>query len=270
MSAPARSLLFVPGHRPDRFDKAMASGAHTVILDLEDAVAEDSKSVARDAVFDYLRNGKNALVRMNAMDTPWFADDLAMLRSLPHAGVMLPKAATLSLEHTAAALQSQSIVALVETVQGFMELAAMGRVPGLSRFAFGSVDFGVDSGILDEGDAMTMIRTQIVLHSRAAGLPAPVDGVSVNFRDAEAMEADARRSRQLGFGGKLCIHPAQVSVVNAAYAPSAEDKAWAVRVLQAFEASRGAATSLDGKMIDLPVVELARRIAESQPHKALA
>jgi len=257
----ARSFLFVPGHRPDRFAKAAASGAHEIVLDLEDSVAPDAKAAARDAVAAWLRGGGPGLVRINAADTPWYEEDLAMLQAVAGAGVMLPKADALSLAHTAAALPGRPLVALLETVRGFMDLAAMAKLPGLVRIAFGSVDFGVDSGMADEADAMTPVRTQIVLHSRASGLAAPVDGVSVNFGDAERMHADAVRSRQLGFGGKLCIHPAQVAAVHRAFTPTEEERAWAGRVLAAFEASAGAATAVDGKMIDLPVVEKARRIA---------
>lgn len=255
-----RSFLFVPGHRDDRFDKAVASGADAVILDLEDAVAPEAKQSARAAVRAWLAAGGQALVRINAADTAWFADDLEMLGALPHAGVMLAKADVASLARTLAALPGREVIALLETVAGFMELAALSRVPGLTQIAFGSVDFGIDSGIVDTGDAMTAVRSQIVLHSRFAGLRAPLDGVSVSFHSAEQMYADALRSCQLGFGGKLCIHPSQVAAVNRAFAPSAEEQAWALRVLQAFDASAGAATAVDGKMVDRPVVERARRI----------
>ncbi|SEB21811.1 CoA ester lyase [Variovorax sp. YR216] len=261
MPRAARSLLFVPGHRPDRFDKAAACGAHQVVLDLEDAVAPEAKAEAREAVAGWLKRGGRALVRINAADTAWHEADLDMLKPFSHAGAMLAKADRPSLAHTVAALPGRPVVALVETVAGYLDLPALCAVRGLSRIAFGSVDFGIDSGIADEGEAMTPVRVQIVLQSRLAGLAAPVDGVSVNFSDAGRMRADALRSRQLGFGGKLCIHPAQVPAVNQAFEPTEEERAWAGRVLAAFEASAGAATALDGKMIDRPVVERARRIA---------
>jgi citrate lyase subunit beta/citryl-CoA lyase len=257
----ARSFLFVPGDRPERFAKAAASGAHEVILDLEDAVAPEAKAHARTAVAAWLADGARARVRINAADTEWFEQDLAMARAAPSAGVMLPKADAASTAQVAHALPGRSIVALVETVGGYMELRQLAAIPGLHRIAFGSVDFAGESGIADEGDAMTAIRTQIVLESRHAGLMAPIDGVSVEFGDEERMRSDALRSRQLGFGGKLCIHPRQVAPVNAAFLPTAGEVRWAQRVLAAFEASHGAATAVDGKMIDKPVVERARRIA---------
>jgi citrate lyase subunit beta/citryl-CoA lyase len=258
----SRSLLFVPGDRPERFDKAAASGAHDVILDLEDAVAPAAKQTARDSVAAWLAGGRPALVRINAADTEWHADDVAMVRAAPGAGVMLPKADAEWLARTARALPGRRLVALLETVAGYMELRPMAAVAGLERIAFGSVDFCVDSGIADEGDAMTAIRTQIVLESCRAGLVAPVDGVSVEFRDESRMRAYALRSRQLGCGGKLCIHPAQVAAVNGAFLPTSGELQWARRVLAAFEQSRGAATAVDGKMIDKPVVERARRIVD--------
>jgi citrate lyase subunit beta/citryl-CoA lyase len=256
----ARSLLFVPGDRPERFAKAAASGAHEVVLDLEDAVAPASKDAAREAVAAWLAEGHPALVRINAIDTPWYEDDMKMLRAAPGAGLMLPKAEGASLAHTLRALTGRRVIALVETVAGYMGLRTLVALDGLARIAFGSVDFAADSGIADEGDAMTAIRTQIVLTSCLAGLEAPIDGVSLEFKDDALMRRDALRARQLGFGGKLCIHPNQVAAVNGAWQPTSAERDWARRVVAAFQASQGAATAVDGKMIDKPVVERARRI----------
>lgn len=256
----ARSLLFVPGHRPERFDKAVASGAHAVVLDLEDAVAPAAKAQARTAVAGWLAAGGQALVRINAAQTEWFEDDLRMLQAQHGAGVMLPKADAVSLRRTVQALPGRRVVALLETVAGYLDVRALAAVPGLERIAFGSVDFASESGIADEGEALTSVRTRIVLESCHAGIAAPIDGVSLGFTDEGAMQADARRSRGLGFGGKLCIHPAQVAAVNAAFRPTPQELDWARRVLAADEASAGAATAVDGKMIDKPVVEKARRM----------
>lgn len=265
MSRIARSFLFVPGDRPERFEKALASGAHDIILDLEDAVAPAAKAQARAAVAAWLAQGRRVLVRINAAQTEWYADDLQMLLSVPQAGVMLPKADAANLLRTAQALPGRRLVALLETVGGYMDLPRLAAVPGLERIAFGSVDFASESGIADEGEALTAVRTQIVLTSCHAGLVAPIDGVSVNFSDEQQMRTDALRSRALGFGGKLCIHPRQVGATHAAFLPSADEVAWATRVLAAFEASAGAATAVDGKMIDKPVVDRARRIIGDAP-----
>ena len=257
---PARSLLFVPADRPQRFAKAVDSGAHQVVLDLEDAVAPAAKDIARNEVSAWLAAGRRAVVRINAADTPWFADDLRLLRSLPGAELMLPKAEPEATAQAAAALQGRPLIALLETARGLAGLEAVASTPGVVRIAFGSVDFCADTGIEDEGEALTCVRIRLVLASRLAGLAPPVDGVSVEFTDLQRMQQHALRSRQLGFGGKLCIHPRQVSAVHAAFRPSEADRAWAGRVLAAFEASGGAATSVDGKMVDKPVVERARQI----------
>jgi citrate lyase subunit beta/citryl-CoA lyase len=174
---------------------------------------------------------------------------------------VVPKADAATLPEVAAALPGRHLIALLETVKGWMELDRLAAVPGLSRIAFGSIDFALETGIVDEGDAMTSIRTRIVLASCHAGLAAPVDGVSVEVNDEALMRRHALRSLQLGFGGKLCIHPRQVAAVNAAFRPEPSQVDWALRVLAAFEASGGAATAVDGKMVDKPVVEQARRIA---------
>ncbi len=260
MNPIARSLLFVPGARPERFDKAAASGAHEVVLDLEDAVAPAAKDEARMAVAGWLAKGYRAIVRINAADTAWYEQDLKMMRAAPAACIMLPKADADSVNLTAGALPGRPIIALLETVQGLMTLQAMCAVPGVARIAFGSIDFALDSGIADEGEGLTSVRAQIALASRYAGLGAPIDGVSQEFVDEQVMQAEALRSKQLGFGGKLCIHPRQVVPVNQAFQPSEADITWAHRVIDAFSASGGGATAVDGKMIDKPVMERARLI----------
>lgn len=255
-----RSLLFVPGDRPERFDKALASGAHAVVLDLEDAVAPAAKVGARGAVAAWLAGGKRAVVRINGADTPWFADDVAAVTAAGAAALMLPKAEPASLA-AAAAASKLPLIALVETVAGVLGLRELARAPGVVRLAFGSIDFSAESGIADEADALTAVRNQIVLESCHAGLQPPIDGVSVELDSAELMQRHALRSRQLGFGGKLCIHPRQVAPVNAAFQPSQQELDWAQRVLAAFASSGGAVTVVDGKMVDLPVMQRARRIA---------
>ncbi|MBF5004862.1 HpcH/HpaI aldolase/citrate lyase family protein [Diaphorobacter caeni] len=256
----SRSFLFVPGDRPERFAKAAASGAHDIILDLEDAVSIDAKPRAREAVREWLGQGNSALVRINSAATPWFDEDLKMIAAVPNAAVMLPKADERSLAHVVSQLPGRRIVALIETVAAYLDLKAVCAVAGVEQLAFGSVDFSTESGIADEDHALDAVRTQIVLESVRAGMLPPIDGVSVNFSDAALIAQDTLRSRQLGFGAKLCIHPAQVAPVNGAFAPSAAEIDWAQRVLAAFEASGGAATAVDGKMIDKPLVDKARRI----------
>lgn len=256
-----RSLLFVPGSRPERFDKALAAGADAVIVDLEDAVAPADKLSARESLRAWLRPEHAVVVRINAADTPWFADDIALCAQPGVAAVMLPKAER---AETLAALMeagAKSVLPLIESAAGFAALRIIAAAPGVQRLVFGSIDFQLDLGMRDaHEDELLYFRSQIVLASRLAGLAAPIDGVSTAIDDAEALHADVQRARRLGFGGKLCIHPKQVAGVHRGFAPSADELAWAQRVLDAAAAAGGAAIAVDGKMVDKPVLLRAERL----------
>lgn len=264
MSRIARSLLFVPGSRPDRFDKALAAGADAVVVDLEDAVAPDAKVAARHALASWLaRASASVLVRVNAADTDGFADDLALCGHAAVAGVVLPKAERRAdLAHASAIAAGKRLYPLIETAAGYDALRTLASAPGVERLVFGSIDFQVDLGIDGEGDELLMFRSGLVLASRLAGLRAPVDGVSTAIDDADALRADVARARKLGFGAKLCIHPKQVAVVDAAFAPTDAERDWARRVLDAAERSGGAAVAVDGKMVDKPVILRAKAILD--------
>lgn len=270
--ARARSFLFVPATRPERFAKALASGADAVIIDLEDAVAPADKSAARQALVqaflalapDPVQRSR-MLVRMNAAGTPWYAQDLALLRELVTQGlgaVMVPKAeSAANLGEVAAAIGSCPLLPLIESVAGLDAADAMAATPQVLRLAFGHLDFQADAGLAcgpDESE-LVPVRLALVLASRRARLPAPVDSVTTGTQDSAQLASDAARGRRAGFGGKLCIHPAQVAVVNAAFAPSAAERDWARRVVRAVEAAGGGVCSLDGRMVDAPVLLLAQR-----------
>ncbi|MFD4840512.1 HpcH/HpaI aldolase/citrate lyase family protein [Achromobacter sp. NPDC058515] len=260
-----RSYLFVPGDRPERFDKALASGAHAVILDLEDAVLPERKPQAREAVRQWMAaTGKRVFVRINPASTPWFADDCALLGCGALSGVMLPKAERVEeLEALRAGLSGdQQVIPLIETVAGVFQMPALARVPRVARLAFGSFDFMSDSGIQGDGAELDAVRTQFVLHSRHAGLLPPIDGVSLAIGDAAQLELDARRSRRWGFGAKLCIHPSQVPAVHAAFAPTSAEIDWARRVVNALASKPLGAIAVDGKLVDKPVAMLARSILD--------
>jgi len=258
-----RSYLFVPGDRPDRFDKAVATGAHAVILDLEDAVAPDRKDLARASMAAWLRDtSAQVILRINALDTPWHAPDLALLDLPAVRGVMLPKAQDAApLAALAARLRpGQALIPLVETVAGWFAAESLARVPGVLRLAFGSVDFNSDSGIQGDGEELNLVRSQLVLVSRLAGLQPPIDGVSLAIDDAQALDADVRRSRRFGFGAKLCIHPKQVAGVHAAFRPTPAEEQWARRVLSAVRDGGLGAIAVDGKLVDKPVLLLAQAL----------
>jgi citrate lyase subunit beta/citryl-CoA lyase len=259
-----RTYLFVPADRPERYAKARAAGADAVIVDLEDAVAPGAKGRARDALADALDEATPLIVRVNAAGTPWCDDDLALCRHPGVAAVMLPKADGIDAVCHAFETAFKDVLPIIESARGIEEVRAIARVPGVARLAFGSIDLAVDLGIdcaPDGGEAeLQPYRAQVVLASRLGGLAAPADGVSLAIDDAPRLRADAERSRRLGFGAKLCIHPKQIAVVQGVYAPDPERVAWARRVCAAFAASGGAAVAVDGEMIDLPVVERARAV----------
>ena len=271
MSAPC-SYLFVPGNRPERFIKARNAGADAVIFDLEDAVQPAEKALARDAVVNALGDAALAqaspqaplYVRINGAQTEWFADDVAALASHPAlAGLILPKAED---RESIAAIRKRAHAALtvspiVESARGYTRLDEVCGAVSVDRLMFGTLDFQLDLGMEANEDELNAFRSGIVLASRVAGLAAPVDGVSTVIDDAASIEADARRGKRLGFGGKLCIHPKQLAAVHRAYAWSEAEYDWAKRVLEAVRASGGAAVAVDGKMVDAPVILKAERIA---------
>jgi len=254
-----RSYLFVPGNRPERFDKACAAGAGAVIIDLEDAVAADEKIAARTLVKAWLSAAQPVLIRVNSADTEWFRDDLALCSMPGVAGIVLPKAERIEDIASAAGMNAAlAILPLIETAQSFAKLRALAQAPQVQRLLFGAIDFQLDLGISGDDDALLYFRSQLVLESRLAGLDAPVDGVTVAIDDAAQLLADTQRARRLGFGAKLCIHPRQVSHVNQCFHPSEEEIAWAGKVLAA--AAHGGAVAVDGKMVDRPVLRKAQEI----------
>ncbi len=270
----ARSLLFVPATKPERFAKALDSGADCIIIDLEDAVAEGSKDGAREQLAQHLPQltadqRARTVVRINAAGTPWHEADLALLRQWTGQGVavMCPKSEEPAAQHGVAQVlgEGANIVALVESLAGLDALDLIARVPQVVRLAFGHLDFQLDLGMRAsvEEPELAFARNALVAASRRARLPAPIDGVTTDTGSAERLAADARRARAFGFGGKLCIHPAQVAGVNEALGYSEAEQAWALRVLEEAARRGGEVFSLDGRMVDLPVIRAAEAIAAS-------
>ena len=258
-----RSFLFVPGIRPERFSKALTSGADTVIVDLEDAVVEADKAQARQYVADgasaFDASTTRVLVRINGFGTPWFDDDLALLTARGIDGVVLPKAESAEALLNVARVSGKPILPIVESALGVWQVLEVARAPGVERLVFGSVDFELDLDCSGSWDALLYARSRIVLASRVAGLLPPVDGVTVTLDDTAKLAADASAARRLGFGGKLCIHPKQVAQVNASFSPGEDELAKAREVVEAFERAGGGAVSVAGRMVDLPVLLKARR-----------
>lgn len=270
--ADAVTWLFVPGDRPDRFDKAAATGADAVILDLEDAVIPGAKELARSQVVSWLTRGwaddgggtrHRGWVRINAVGTPWYDGDVGALAPAPGLlGLVVPKAED---PGALVALREQlgsaiGIVALVESALGMHHAVEIAQVA--DRLAFGSIDYAVDLGAEHTPTALLHARSTMVLASRVAGIEGPVDGVTTALRDEELLTEDVAAAAELGFTGKLLIHPAQVAPVAQGFAPTPDEIQWARRVLTAVADAAAGAVSLDGSMIDKPVVDRARRILD--------
>ncbi|MES2400714.1 MAG: CoA ester lyase [Pseudomonadota bacterium] len=269
MTAPAvfepASYLFVPGNQPGRFDKALASGADRVIIDLEDAVAPADKSRAREAIAVWMAGIANhlsrLLIRINDRTTSWYADDLVLAGNVRIPCVMLPKCegASQVADVLARLPQHATVLPLIETARGMLALHDIASAKGVDRLAFGSLDYMADLDIPVGSLALDFAATQIALASRAAGIASPLAGVTPDL-DGARVAAEMAHARTLGFNAKMCIHPSQVATVHAILAPSNDELAWARRTLQAWNAATGGAIQLDGKMVDRPVVLRAERI----------
>jgi citrate lyase subunit beta/citryl-CoA lyase len=256
-----RSYLFVPGNRPDRFAKALAAGADAAIVDLEDAVPASEKSAARAALAGWLSPEHPMLIRVNGADTEWFRDDLALCGAPGVAGILLPKAENSdAIRLIAERAKGGAILPLIETARGFDNIRELARSPGVQRLGFGSIDFQHDLSIEGDDQELLYFRSHIVLVSRLAGIDSPVDGVTPDINDLDRVRAETMRAKRLGFGAKLCIHPKQVAAVNECFSATPEEETWARRVVDAASAARGAAISLDGKMVDRPVILRAEAI----------
>ncbi|HWH89869.1 MAG TPA: CoA ester lyase [Pseudomonas sp.] len=270
----AISYLFVPGNRPERFCKAAAAGADAIILDLEDAVHPDSKAAARDATRAWQEATPGVAcdryIRLNSVSSALFRQDLTWLGDMRYpercSGIFLPKAEcpeTLApvVERLLAWQPQLQIVAIIETAKGLQQVEAIAAIPGLARLAFGSLDFALDINCSQVPEAFLFARNRIVLASRTADLPAPIDGVTPAISDLEVVARDSHYARSLGFGAKLCIHPGQLPTVQRAFLPDSRQLAWAERVIRAVAAGSHA-VQVDGEMVDLPLIEHAQRLLD--------
>ena len=263
--AAIRSLLFAPGDDPRKLAKALASGATLVVADLEDAVTGPQKAAARETVAARLaeraaigaNTGARCAVRINALDEPFAADDLAMAAAAGADAVMVPKARAAAL-HSLDIASLPPIIAIVETAAGLQESAEIASAPGVWALLLGAVDLGLELRLTPRPDGLELLfaRSKLVIDSAAAGIAPPIDVVYVDFTDDAGLRAQCELARSLGFGGKACIHPAQVPVVADAFSPSAADLDHARRVVREYESARArgeGVVRVDGEMVDLPV-----------------
>lgn len=279
-----RSMLFVPGDRPERFAKAVASGADAVIFDLEDAVTAAGRPRAREDVAAFLRQGSRSVplwVRINPIDTEDAPLDLAAIGPARPDGVILPKArsgadlerldqwlAVLETAHGFAPGSIQVIALITECAQAVLNAASFAQAPArVTGYSWGAEDLAADIGAsanrTDDGEfefTFRLARASCLLSAAAAGVAA-IDTTDIEFRDVAAVERRARTSRRDGFVGKLAIHPAQIAAIHAAFSPTVEEVEWARRVVELLANSPGqGAVALDGKMIDRPHLRQAQRI----------
>jgi len=261
------NFLFVPGTRPERFAKALDSGANAVIIDLEDAVAPEDKETARNAIRTAwpsftTEQKKRLVIRSNSPGSKFYAADLILAQQLDITCLLIPKSESADQMNGAALLlPNTALIPMIETAIGLDHLREIANANQVIRLALGNLDLQADLGMvcdLQETELQTA-RYQIVLASRVAQIAPPVDGVTPSTDDVARIQDDAERAKRMGFGGKLCIHPKQVDIVRAAFMPSEQELAWANRVIEADKTSKGGAVKLDGRMIDRPVVLLAQR-----------
>jgi citrate lyase subunit beta / citryl-CoA lyase len=279
-----RNALFVPADRPERIAKAVTQPTDAVVVDLEDAVSEDSKDGARAIAVRALRAlaepHPHLLVRVNATGSPWFADDVDALAPLQDRlwGVVLPKATTaddvLVLQQRLASLrrgnettESVRVLPIVETAAGVLaahEIAAASDA--VTTLLFGAADLCAELQVetTADGDELLHARSQVVLAAAAAGLARPLDGPYLRLDDTEELRRSAAYAKRLGFGGQAVIHPAQLGVVSSVFAPDGDQVRWARAVHEAFAAAeregRASIRLADGTFVDYPVAKRARAI----------
>jgi len=301
----ARSLLAVPGSSPRMAQKALASAADEVFLDLEDAVAPGEKAAARAQVVRALREldwgGRRRLFRMNAPDTPYFHRDLVEV--VGGAGgavdaVLVPKVRRpedlyaidllLSAVEAEAGLEPGGVglEAQIESAGGLESAPGIARAtPRLSALHFGPGDYAASVGmpqrsigVADEwdeaygADRFHYAMHRIVVAARAAGLRA-LDGPVADYRDEEGLRRSSLRARSLGFDGKWCIHPAQIEVVNRVFSPTEEEVGWAKQVVAAYERAEAAgsgAVAVDGQMVDAASIRMAQSTLERARRAGMA
>jgi citrate lyase subunit beta/citryl-CoA lyase len=275
-----RSFLFAPGNHARRVEKALTLAADAVILDLEDAVAISEKPATRGlvvAAFGTPRQGR-LYVRVNAYATEWCYADIVAVARAGLDGIILPKVEAAdqlrSVDWLLSALERErglpiggiDLVPIIETAVGMSAVGAIAASGSRTkRLAFGAGDYTLDLGMVWSRDEAELLpaRSAVVMASRAAGIEPPLDTVWADLRDAEGFARSAEHAAALGFQGKMCIHPDQIAVANAAFSPTEAQLAWAKRVIGAFdeaEAKGLASIQLDGQFIDYPIVQRARQV----------
>ncbi|MEU6377989.1 CoA ester lyase [Streptomyces sp. NPDC046909] len=268
MTAPPLTWLYVPGDRPHVVTKALTAGADVVVIDLEDAVAPDRKSYARDATAELLSEPRPSPVhvRVNALESPLAAADLTALAALPGlSGLRLPKVTsarqitTIAERTPPAAGGALSLYALLETALGVERAYDIATAhPSLRGIALGEADLRADLGVRDDA-GLDWSRSRVIVAARAAALPPPPQSVHPDIRDLEGLAASCAHGRTLGFLGRAAIHPRQLPVIEQAYLPTTREIEQAETIVKAATVEQGAQALPDGSFIDAAVVAAAQR-----------
>ena len=277
-----RSLLFVPASRPDRYARALASGADVVCVDLEDAVAPADKAAARGSVMHLMAGGgwlpARSTVRVNPASTAEGTADLAALAELlpaaevhPELTVVVPKADTPEdVEAVRAPLRAAgwrpAVVAMVETARGLEAAPEIAGAPGVVALFLGGVDLAAELGCALTWDALLYARSRLVHAAALAGGPALLDVPDLDLDDVVGLEDRTRAVAELGFTGKSAVHPRQIEPIHRALAPSREQVDRARRLLDAYHRAGGGVISFEGIMVDRPVAEAAERVLRRASH----
>ncbi|MGE8153991.1 HpcH/HpaI aldolase/citrate lyase family protein [Pseudomonas vancouverensis] len=265
MTSIVRTALFVPATRPERIAKALASGADRVIVDLEDAVHESLKDLARKNLDHYLRENPDVqvLVRVNATEHRAHAEDLALCQRLAGVtAILLPKAQSRA-QILAASQFGKPVWPIIESARGLAAIESIAQAEGVERLLFGSLDLSLDlnltTGSRAAEEILSHARYTVLLHTQVAQLAPALDGVFASIQDTAGLREAVQFARDMGFGGALCIHPSQVAVIHESLKPNTAELQWARRILEAASSDEGVFV-LDGEMVDAPVIGRAQSI----------
>ena len=276
-----RSFIFVPGNRANMLERARAFNADVVMVDLEDSVPPGEKATARDMAKEWVptlrREGQRVMVRVNSLDTGLTRTELEAIVSPDLYGISLGKVESTwnirDVDRILSSIEPQAgvergsikIIPWIESASALVDARDIGAAsPRVIGLAFGAEDFTNDMGIerSDNGEEVQVPRSLVPVAARAAGL-ASLDSPFVLFQDPDALRADARRARQMGFTGKFAIHPSQLDIINETFSPSPEEVTYARKIMEAWEQAEAegrGSLAIDGRMVDVPVVKRAQNL----------
>ncbi|AWX15652.1 CoA ester lyase [Mergibacter septicus] len=270
----ANAYLFVPAHKPTLLDKALDGKSDAIILDWEDAVQSSEKELARRLTQEKLLQlskknepHKAIWLRINAQDSDYFVSDCQALTQLDLTqlqGIVLPKVENGEVINQLFQHFAKPIIPMIESAKGYLNLATIAQAKGVQALTFGGLDFANDLGFEQGNGAdsyFDQLAFQLTLHSRLAGLAPPIDSVFANFKDREGFAKRCQHRLSQGFSGALCIHPIQVEVVQNIYGEHLKQQlVWAKNVLDASQQQGESAFQFNGKMIDKPVLDFAKKL----------